>query len=236
MSDRSWRFQVARGVVTVRDDAIGVRSTPGDYLAGQRRHWESTDRWGRVAVSVRVVGFLSSLLGVLYHFATVGVDGVGLRSAPYVLTLCLFGYALWQHHVGETTIPRDRIEAVTLDDDERELTVRHEPDPGLRSLFRSDVVETTLSLPTPEDVREAREIFRLRGVELRDAPPAEQKTVHRLRVRDGVCFCPACNTQVSPGDAACPACGYAIRVTESNGDETSDTGGEVERESEPSRG
>jgi len=221
MSEDSWRFRVTSGAVTVREDAIGIRSTPGYFLAGQRNRWRHGDPWERGTLVVSAGGLLSSILGTAYHFSQVGAAGVGLRSAPHVFAVVLFAYVVWSNHVGETTIPLSTVEAITLDEDERRLVVRHEPNHDYVGSLRSDPAETKLSMPTEDDVREAREIFRLRGIDVEAPSTGALETTYRVIVKNGVCFCERCRSQVSPSDGTCPACGYAIRVR-SRGEQASD--------------
>jgi hypothetical protein len=232
MSGESWRFRTARGVVSVRDDAISVRSTPGEFLAGQRRRWRAGDWRDRGRATLEVGGFLASIVGLVYQLSQVTGPGLGATTATllavvsHLVVLSITAYSIWSTHVGETTIPLSTVDVVTLDDDAMELVVVHEPEPGLGSLFRNDRIETTLSVPSREDLREAREIFRLRGIELRDPGDQGTETTYRVTVRDGACFCASCRSQVSPSDGTCPACGYAIRVR---------TGGDDTRERESER-
>lgn len=218
MSERSWRFRTTRGLVTVREDAIAVRSTPGRFLAGQRRRWWAGDWRDRGWMAFQATGLLWSLGGLALHAADAlqaGVTGVGLASTPHLVAFALFAYAFWSNHVGETTIPVSNVERITLNEEAGELTIVHRTDGGLRSVFSDDERELSLSLSTAEARREAREIFRLRGIDL-DAPEeSEEKPEYRMVTENGVCFCSDCRSQVSPGDDTCPACGYALRVTRS---------------------
>lgn len=228
MSDESWRFRVTNGVVTVREDTIGIRSTPGYFLAGQRSRWRHGDRWEQGKILFNLGGLLSSVLGIGYHLSQVGLTGVGLRSAPHVFAFVMFVYLIWSNHVGEKTIPLSAIDTIALDEDDGTLVVAHEPEHGYLSVFRDDEIETTLSLPTSDDVREAREIFRLRDIDLEEPGAVETKTTYRVRIRNGACFCERCGSQVSPSDGTCPACGYAIRVKTSH--ERSPESGSAEAE------
>ncbi|WP_152041294.1 zinc ribbon domain-containing protein [Salinigranum salinum] len=219
MSEDSWRFRTTNGVVTVREDAIGIRSTPGYFLAGQRSRWRSGDRWERGKFVVSAGGLLSSILGTAYHVSQVGVAGVGLRSAPHVFAVGMFAYMFWSNHVGETTIPLSTVDTITMDEEEGTLVITHAPDHDYFDSLRSETSETTLSIPTEDDVREATEIFRLRGIDVEEPSTVEVRTTYRVIVKSGVCFCERCRSQVSPSDSTCPACGYAIRVR-SSGDRT----------------
>lgn len=214
MNEESWRFRVTRGVVTVREGELAIRSTPGYLLAGQRVRWAHGDRWERGRLLLETTGLLWSVFGIVYHLSQVGVTGIGLGSAPHAFAFVLFAYLVWSNHLGEKTIPLSSVERITLDGDDGTLVVTHEAD--FRSPFRNGETETTLSLPTRDDVREAEDVFRLRGIELADPGANETgtETRYRVLVRDGACFCERCRSQVSPSDGTCPACGYALRVRE----------------------
>jgi hypothetical protein len=62
----------------------------------------------------------------------------------------------------------------------------------------------------------------------RPVDPEDHETTYRFVTEDGVYFCESCDTQVSPADATCPACGYALRVRatdeERDGEENEDEG------------
>lgn len=220
MSEESWRFRTTNGVVTVRKDAIGIRSTPGYFLAGQRSRWRYGDRWERGKLVFNASGLLFSILGTAYHVSEVGVAGVGLSSGPHVFAVGLFAYMFWSNHLGETTIPLSTVDTITLDEEAGILVITHESAHDYFGSLRNDTAETTLSLPTDDDVREATEIFRLRGVDVEEPSTEALETTYRVIVKSGVCFCERCRSQVSPSDATCPSCGYAIRVR-SSGDHAS---------------
>jgi hypothetical protein len=218
MSEESWRFRVTRGIVAVREDAIGIRSTPGYFLTGQRNRWRYGDRWERGKLVISASGLLFSILGTAYHFSQVGVGGVGLQSASHVFAVVLFAYLFWSNHVGETTIPLSTIDTITLDEEEGTLVVTHEPNHDYFGSLRNETTDTKLSIPTEDDIREATEIFRLRGIDVEEPGTEALETTYRVIVKSGVCFCERCRSQVSPSDGTCPACGYAIRVR-SSGDQ-----------------
>lgn len=214
MADRAWRFRTTTGVATIRDDAITTRSTPRQFLAGQSVRWRHGSRRERVKVAGAVVGFLVSIVLLAYHLYLVVDAGFSWSWALALGTVGVLVYSLWNERVRRTTIPRSAISTVSLDADERRLTVTHETGDGPLSAFRDDVAETTMTLGTEDDLRRAREIFRLRGIALEPAPadPDETETTFRVLTRDGACFCERCRRQVSPSDRQCPACDYALRV------------------------
>lgn len=52
------------------------------------------------------------------------------------------------------------------------------------------------------------------GLEFPESWSGPTETTYRFRTRDGVCFCEACNVQVSPSDRTCPVCDYELHVKE----------------------
>jgi hypothetical protein len=96
--------------------------------------------------------------------------------------------------------------------------VTHEPNHDYFGSLRNETTDTKLSIPTEDDIREATEIFRLRGIDVEEPGTEALETTYRVIVKSGVCFCERCRSQVSPSDGTCPACGYAIRVR-SSGDQ-----------------
>lgn len=105
MSEESWRFRVTRGVVTVQEGGIAIRSTPGYLLAGQRVRLAHGDRWERGRLHLETAGLLWSVFGIVYHLSQVGVTGIGLGSATHAFAFVLFAYLVWSNHAGETTRP-----------------------------------------------------------------------------------------------------------------------------------
>jgi len=219
MSERSWQFRTTRGLVTVREDAIAVRSTPGRFLAGQRRRWRASTWPERGWIAFQAAGLCWSLAGLSLHAfeaLQAGETSAGLASTPHLVAFALFAYALWSNHVGETTIPLSNVERVALDEDEGTLTIEHRTDGNLRSIFRDEEAELRLSLSTADARREAREIFRLRGIDLDDPRESAGTPEYRVITESGVCFCARCRSQISPSDDTCRSCGYALRILRSD--------------------
>lgn len=212
MSEGAWSFRTTDGVVSVRPDAITTRTTPGRFLAGQSARWRRGTRRERLTVAFMIAGFLFSLAGFAYHVYLVATAGLNWSAAFYATSVAVFGYSLWSKYGRKTTIPRDAIEVVELDADARELTVTHETPDGPLSGLRSDRIETTLTLATDEDLRNARETLRLRGFEVEPAAQFETEIEHRIVTRDGGSFCERCGAHVSPNDKDCPACEYELWV------------------------
>ena len=211
MSYGAWSFRTTRGVVTVGADAITRRSTPTLFLSGQFARFRNGGTSERATVAFRAFGFIFSVAGAVYHLRGVTVAEPGWSSILYGALLAVLAYAFWAACLRETTIPQSAIVDVTVTPDERQVTITHERAGGPMSMFRDDETETELAFGTLDDLRDAREIFRLRGISL-ERPASRSETTYRFVTKGGVCFCERCRSQVSPSDGTCPACGYALRV------------------------
>lgn len=213
MRERPWSFRTTEGVVTVGEDAIGFRSPPREFLAGQRARWQSGGPGDQAAAAFGIVLFVLSPALVAYYLAYPVVTGPDVLSMGYLAGGLVFAYVLWDRHGRETEIPRSRIRRVVLDETTRELTVTYATGDGPLSFLREDTRERTVTARTDEDLERAREALGRRNVpyDLASGIPSRE-TVYRYDTRGGVTFCGRCRAQVSPADAACPACGYALRV------------------------
>ena len=213
MSESSWQFRTTEGVVTVRGDAIAVSAAPSRFLSGQVARWRHGDDSDRLKVAFRAVAFAFSLVSIHQgvRIAEAGLAGLTPWSLLYVAGSVLLVATLWHRHFRETTIPRDAIRAVALDEAGRELTVTHDTPDGPLSAFRGEETETSFTLPSDDDLREAREILRLRSVDV-EVDDRETVTEHRLVTRDGASFCENCDAHLSPNDRNCRRCGAALHV------------------------
>ncbi|WP_380681287.1 hypothetical protein [Salinigranum sp. GCM10025319] len=234
--------RTVEGELSVGDEALHVSKSPRTFLRGQFARLRYGDRWEGVAALFRIAGFLVLPLLVASRLYTAPWGSLGL-AALVSLGLAVLGLVpFYANHVRGTTIPLSTIEDVTLDADEREVTITHvtegrlsrlsDRDDGdgddrgwfgsdrLRSLFGEHETETTLTLRSTDDVRAVRSIFRTRrlvdGVELEE--PESTETTYRIDTERGVAFCERCGSQVSPGEPTCPACDYALRVERPAGD------------------
>lgn len=231
MSDASWRFRTTDGVVTVRHDAIVIHSRPWQFLAGQRARWRHGDRSERL----RTVGRLAAYAGMFYtSFKFIELAGQLAPGSTQLLVTAaaaaVIGYSLYREYACDTTIPRSEIASITLDEDDRELTIAHDEQHRLRRALSGDETETSLTLPSMDDVREARQVLGLRSYDVERAEDAaETVTAHRYVARDGATFCPGCNRQVSPSDGTCGRCGTVLRYERP-------VGGEPRREPEAETG
>jgi len=207
MTGESREFQTTDGVVRIDHDTVQVRSTVRQFLAGKRR--------GAVRSLGVVFGLalLASLGYNVYRLLDVSLAGVSLVT---VFSLLGTLYGLWYGHLRQETIPLSALERVSVDESNRELTLRYDAGEAHSRVFvwLHDWTpgRKTLTIPTDEELREVRETFRLRGIAVEDATEQSVKTIRRFVVRDGVYFCESCDGQVSPTDSECPSCGYGLRV------------------------
>jgi len=224
------RFRTTDGEVSVDDEAVRIHRRPKTYLRSQFARWYSSGYAGR-AVAACKVGLFLSIPVLLFSrvFLASGSDGSELAFALVALAGGLF--TVWRRFYRPTEIPLADVSDVTLDPDERTLTVTFDAGGrlfgpggrkegrGLKSYWSDDpfrgfetgTTERTTRLPTDDDVREARSAFRLVDLDVGD-PPAETDTEYRVVTESGVVFCESCRSQVSPSDRACPACGYELHV------------------------
>lgn len=215
MSSTPWEFRTTEGVVMVDSETIRVRSTPREFIAGQRARWRAGEGSARLKSAVRVVWMLGVVvvgLGyfffTLYHVLDVGLTGVGIVAALSVVG----GVGqLWSHYLRETTIPLSAVEHISLDETNRKLTIRYETSRVRKILLAPNAGRQRFTLPTDDHLREARETFQMRGISVEDVVERGD-TAYRFVVEDGVYFCESCRRQVSPADSTCPSCEYALRV------------------------
>lgn len=236
MSTASWQFQTTEGVVTVRHDAIVVHSRPWQFLAGQRARWRHGDRSERV----RTVGSLVAFFGIFYtafrlteFFGQLASGSTRLLVTAFAAAIVV--YSFWREHASDTTIPRTAIESIALDEADRELTIAHDEQQRLRRALSGDETETSLTLPSMDDVREAKEVLQLRSFDVERVEDAvETVTEHRFVTRQGASFCPGCDRRVSPNDRTCGRCGTVLRYERPVGGRSSAerTGSHREPESE----
>lgn len=214
MTRESWQFRTTKGVVKVDHDAVHIQSTLRQFLAAQRLRLHAGGR-REVLRSVWVLVGAVFIIGYLGYETSraldVGVAGLGLFSVVSVVVTVL---GVWESYLRTKTIPLSALERVTIDESNRELTIRYDDETvhTLPSwLYDWNPGTKTLTLPGDEAVRDAHETLRLRGISVEKAEKSAN-TVRRFIVRNGVYFCESCDGQVSPTDSTCPSCGYALRV------------------------
>ena len=212
MDSGGWRFRTTDGVVTVRSDAISIRSTPGQFLTSQLRRWRESGIRERLLTIFVLGAFLFSVFGLAYHLYTVGTTGFRWSSGVAASSLAFLGYSLWRKHGRITNIPRSEIASITIEIDDRRLNVTQRPTDRHLAKFRTDDTETTLRLATADDLRTAKRTLELRGFEIDSTTEAATEINHRIVARDGGYHCEQCDTLVTPNDKICPSCEYGLWV------------------------
>lgn len=224
-------IRTTEGEITVDDDAIQIHKSPRKFLRGQLSRWQDGSRWQQLKAVVGIGGLLLVpffIVARLTSFSGMSIEWVVYFSFVLILFNIL---PFWLRHFRGTRIPLSAIEDATLDTGERRLTITHDVGSGLPvrnsdvdrrwfpsddpfSLFAKGEVNTELILRTVDDVREARTVFRTRGItdDLEAPKSGEPETKYRVDTKGGVVFCEQCGSQVSPSDKTCPACEYLLRV------------------------
>lgn len=236
MGGHGGSFRAAIGEVSVDGDAVRINEEPRAHVRRQVARWRHGGRWGRARAAFRigtvliVPPLLLLRLAEAWDTATAGMLAV-------VLTLTGLQIAsMWRHYTRETEIPLSDVSKVALDPDERELTVQFDagsrlgpPDgAGIKTyrsdepmqLFETGETERRMTLPTGDDVRDARSAFHLVGIDVDESAGAsegsrhdgETETEYRVTTRKGAVFCEQCGSQVSPSDRTCPSCEYTLRI------------------------
>ena len=230
--DHGWgSFRTTEGDVSVGDEVLRIHRSPRKFLQGQRSRWRHGNRWEQLKAAARIVLFVLAPLSTFMQLH--GAAGASIVIAALVslgVVVSLVGF--WAKRVRGTAVPLSAIKDVTLDTDEQELTIVHDAkgrpsvlggDAGKRwflsddlfSVFAAGETETRLTLRTADDAREARTIFRTRGIVEdpdRRSDAGTTETEYRFETKGGVVFCEQCGSQVSPSVRTCPACDHALRV------------------------
>ncbi len=212
--DRSWgTVRTARGELAVERDALHVHTSPRERLAGELARFRDGGTGGRPRAAGAVLGLTLLPLAVLTRlWSTVG-DEVGLSLLLSAVVVCATVGQFWHQYVRDRRIPRTAIESLVLDGEERELTVTHVHDRTPLPTGWAEPYTETIRAPAEEDVRQLRTLLRSTGYD-ETFGPLSHETRHQYRVetRDGVVFCGACDSQVSPSDDRCPSCDARLRV------------------------
>ena len=236
MGGHGGSFRTAVGEVTVDGDAIRINEEPRAHVRRQLSRWRHGSRWDQIRAALRLGTFLLVPALLLFRLAEVG-DSATVGMLAFVLPMSGLQIAsMWRQYSRETDIPRSDVSGVTFDTDERELTIRFDAGSHLRPpdgvgiktyrsddqmrLFETGETERTMTLPTDDDVRDARSSFHLAGVSVDETTEAgesgrydgETETEYRVTTRKGAVFCDDCGSQVSPSDRICPSCDYPLHV------------------------
>jgi|GEM_PF-1468791 len=236
MGGHGGTFRAAVGEVSVDGDAVRINEEPRAHVRRQVARWRHGERWDRARAAFRLAAILIVPLLLVFRLEEAWNTATAGMLA-FVLTMTGLQVAsVWRHYTRETEIPLSDVSTVTLDSDERELTVRFDAGTVLRppdgigiktyrsdesmKMFATGETERTMTLPTDDDVRDARSAFHLAGVSVDESVGAseggrhdgETETEYRVTTRKGAVFCEECGSQVSPSDKVCPSCDYALRV------------------------
>jgi hypothetical protein len=234
--DQGWgSFRITDGDVSVSDDTVRIHKTPKKFLHAQLSHWEDRSRWRQITAVVRIAGFLLLSLSIIQQVYNIFNMPVGLVAFFYFSVVAIEIYMVWKKHLRETRIPLSAIDDVTLDTDERELTITHDTErrssvvddnssqrwslrDSLSNFLEMNKTGTTMTLRTADDIRKVRTVFRTRGISEGVASKhegTETETKYRVDTKKGVVFCGRCGSQVSPSDRDCPTCDYTLGVEQS---------------------
>ncbi len=214
--DRSWgTVRTARGELIVEQDALHLHTSPRQYVAGQVARFRKGSRGQRLRALGAVLLLLLFPIFLAQRLLNAADAGASLALLLATLYVGATTLQFWGRYGRDTRIPRSAIEDLTVDPDERELVVEHTHDPGRLPSLRltSAPRETTLRLPSSDEVQKARTL--LRSVRIADdVELSDGRTVteYQVETRNGVVFCEACDSQVSPTDDRCPACDTRLRV------------------------
>lgn len=216
MTRDAWQFQTTNGVVTVESDAIRVQSSPGQILAGQRTRWRAEGSVERAKTVLWVVFLCFFPIGFIASIWNLVNDG--LASSGFVWTLFFSMALIASLHTAfrDTIIPLESIQRISLEQANRKLVVEYTPGSPLSRFMEMASLATKTGnreyvLASDEEVRNAREVFSLRGISLEDGPSPTGTEPTGFVVEDGLYFCESCRRQVSPTDRTCPACDYRLR-------------------------
>ncbi len=235
MASEWGQFRTTEGEVVVTDGAIRIDRTPTGYLSAQLARWRRGSLQTRVRALARVLGLAMFAAYVLYRVHRMLSVNPGVLATLPLGFLAFTLVPFWITHGRATTIRWGEISAVTLDLEDRDLTITHEVSSRLAvaygavgqsskggaylgTLFDPGEVRTTLRLTAAEEGRAARDTIRATPLESQfevrrhGADDPEGRTVYRVETVDGVVFCERCESQVSPADETCPNCDYRLRV------------------------
>jgi hypothetical protein len=229
--DHGWgSFRTIDGDVSVGHDSIRIDRSPVKFLRGQRSRWRHGNRRQQLFATLKTLVFLVAPIFAIYQLSTISGPSIDVMAAVLLASVVLNLFTHWRQHSRTTTIRLSEIDDVTLDTDDRELTVTHEASDrltrltdggdqrwfgpeGLFSMIETGDTETSVTLLADDDIREARASLQTRGISVDvDATEPKTETKHRFETKNGVVFCDRCGSQVSPNDRHCPRCDRTLRV------------------------
>lgn len=148
------------GEVRFDGDEVRISRSPTATVRGWRARWRHGDDGERASVLFKALG-IPVLLGAVAVLLWVTHD----PSEPPVVTLIspgitvLLGLAQWYRRYGhDLVVPLEAVEALSLDENERELAVTYEPRGRFWPDWFPDTRETSVTLRTPADCRAAKRL------------------------------------------------------------------------------
>lgn len=216
--DQGWgSFRTTEGDVSVGNNTLQISKTPKKFLRGQLSHRQKGDHSQQIAAIFRIFWFLLFPLYTIYQLYMAFGMSIGVVASLSFITIATNIVGFWMKHFRGTRIQLSDIEDIVLDVDNRELTITHNAT-GRLDVFGRNESKTNLILRTTEDVREARAMFRMRGISV--SKPEETETKYRVNTKNGVVFCEQCGSQVSPSNRTCSVCDYALRIEQAVADDS----------------
>lgn len=172
------RVRTTEGELVHGDEELRIRRSPRAVIADKWARLMGGDRWERFTAAVSAAFFVVGVLSLAHSLATLPELG---PTTAIVTTVGIVAFALvpvWARNLRDTTVPLSAVESVSLSPDVRALTVAYDPaEAGVtgRGLFRSatpdsipdpepTATETTVTIRSADDVREARTVLRTRGL------------------------------------------------------------------------
>ena len=125
--DHGWgSFRTTEGDVSVGDEVLRIHRSPRKFLQGQRSRWRNGNRWEQLKATVQIVLFLVvvPLSASMQLYGAIGASIVIAALVSLGVVVSLIGF--WARRVRGIVVPLSAIEDVTLDTDDRELTIVHD--------------------------------------------------------------------------------------------------------------
>jgi hypothetical protein len=162
MADGSWEFSIAKGVVTVRSDAVGIRMTPQAFVKGRYAQFRNGSVGQRVIALLSLCAFVFTPIALALQFDQLlgpSQQWASVLFAVFGIVTLMWGF--WVTHLRESTVPLSAIEFVSIDESARTIRIAHDRPNGLLSRLTTGATQERYALRRAEDVRRAKEAFQL---------------------------------------------------------------------------
>ena len=124
--DHGWgSLRTTEGDVSVGDEVLRIHRSPRKFLQGQHSRWRHGNRWEQLKATVQIVLFLV-VVPLSASMQLYGAVGASIVIAALVSLGVVTLVGFWAKRVRGTAVPLSAIEDVTLDTDDRELTIVHD--------------------------------------------------------------------------------------------------------------